>query len=66
MPNMPKVLCMTGIVIAIIILVISLLDLFGPESIAPLRKASTLMDIVFAICAAAIAYISWDTQRDLD
>ena len=57
---MPKVLCMTGIVIAIVILVIALLDLFlGSEP-------STTMDIVFIICAAGIAYVSWDTQREID
>ena len=63
---MPKALCMTGIVIAILILVISLLDLFGPVSIAPLHKASKLMDIVFAVCALALAYISWETRQEQD
>ena len=63
---MPKALCMTGIVIAILILVICLLDLFAPVSIAPLRKASPLMDIVFSVCAVALAYISWETRREQD
>ena len=63
---MPKALCMTGLFIAILILVLSLLDLFGPLSIAPLRKASPMMDIVFAICAAALGYLSWETRREQD
>ncbi|MCA9178378.1 MAG: hypothetical protein KDB14_28150 [Planctomycetales bacterium] len=63
---MPKALCMTGIVIAILILVFSLLDLFGPLSIAPLRRASPMMDIVFAICAAGLGYLSWETKREQD
>lgn len=63
---MPKALCMTGIVISILVLALFLLDLLGPESIAPLRKASKMMDIVFAISAVGLGYLSWTTLREQD
>ena len=63
---MPKALCMTGIVIAILVLSLFMLDLVGPDSIAPLKKASTMMDIVFVLCAAGLAYISWVTLKEQD
>lgn len=60
---MPKVLCMTGMVIAILILVLFLLDL----AVAfPFKRVSMLMDVVFVLCAAGLGYISWSTLRELD
>lgn len=63
---MPKVLCMTGFVIAVLVLAVFLLDLLGPESIAPLKKASKMMDIVFAVSAIGLGYLSWATWREQD
>jgi hypothetical protein len=52
---------MTGMVIAILILVLFLLDL----AVAfPFDRISTFMDITFVICAAALGYISWSTLRE--
>ena len=60
---MPKVLCLTGMVIAILILVLFLLDL----AVAfPFKRISTLMDVVFVVCAVGLGYISWSTLREQD
>ena len=60
---MPKVLCMTGMVISILILLLFLLDL----AVAfPFQRISLLMDIVFVICAVGLGYISWATFREQD
>ncbi len=63
---MPKVLCMTGIVISILVFALFLLDLVVPESFAPLKKASWLMDVVFVLCSLALGYLSWSTLREQD
>jgi hypothetical protein len=60
---MPKVLCLTGVVIAILILVLFLLDLAVKF---PFQRISTLMDVVFVICAVGLGYISWSTLREQD
>lgn len=61
--RMPKVLCLTGMVIAILILVLFLLDLaFG----LLFDRISMLMDIVFVISALGLGYISWSTLREQD
>ena len=40
------------------------LDLVLPKSIAPLAKASWLMDIIFVLCAAGLGYLSWITFKE--
>ncbi|MCU0960034.1 MAG: hypothetical protein MUF48_07995 [Pirellulaceae bacterium] len=60
---MPKVLCMSGMVIAILILVLFLLDL----AVAfPFRRINAVMDITFVLCALALGYLSWSTLREQD
>lgn len=60
---MPKALCMTGMVIAILILVLFLLDL----AVAfPFKRVSPLMDILFVLCALGLGFISWSTLKELD
>jgi len=61
---MPKALCMTGMVIAILILVLFLLDLAVPAAWAPFKKASWMMDVGFMLCAGGLAYLSWATYRE--
>ena len=61
--RMPKVLCMTGMVIAILILVLVLLDLALK---IPFQRISTAMDVVFVICAVGLGYLSWATLREQD
>jgi hypothetical protein len=54
---------MTGMVIAILILVLFLLDL----AVAfPFRRISMPMDITFVLCAVGLGYISWSTLREQD
>ncbi|HND56526.1 MAG TPA: hypothetical protein PLV92_29110 [Pirellulaceae bacterium] len=61
---MPKALCMTGMVIAILILVLFLLDLTMPSAWAPFKRASAMMDIGFILCAVGLGYLSWTTFRE--
>lgn len=65
---MPKALCITGMVIAILIFIIFLTDfllaLIGAWSWAPFKGASWMMDIVFVICAGGIGYLSWKTFKE--
>jgi hypothetical protein len=58
---MPKALCITGMVVAILVLSLFVVDL----AIAfPFKRASPLMDIVFVLCAAALGYMSWTTLKE--
>jgi hypothetical protein len=50
-------------VIAILILVLFLLDLAVAY---PFKRISTLMDVVFVVCAVGLGYISWSTLREQD
>lgn len=61
---MPKALCITGMVVAILVLILFLVDLVLPVSMAPFKRASMIMDIVFIICAAILAYMSWTTLKE--
>ena len=61
---MPKALCMTGMVIAILILVLFTADLALPAAWAPFRRANMTIDIGFLICAAGLGYLSWATYRE--
>ena len=61
---MPKAFCMTGMVIAILILLLFALDLALPTAWAPFKKASMLMDSAFVLCSIGLAYISWATYTE--
>ena len=65
---MPKALCLIGLVLAILVLLIFLLDLVlglaGMASTAPLKYVSMTMDIVFVLASAALAYAAWTTFRE--
>ena len=67
---MPKALCMAGMVIAILVFILFLLDLVfglvGPVWLSPFKSASPLMDIAFVICAMALGFLSWMTFREQD
>ena len=60
---MPKVLCMTGMVVAILVLVLFVLDLALKF---PFQRFSMFMDVMFILSAAGIGYLSWSTYRELD
>ena len=62
--RMPKALCMSGMVVAILIILLFLADLAAPSAYAPFRKASILMDILMLVSAALLGLISWMTFRE--
>jgi hypothetical protein len=61
---MPKALCMSGMVVAILVAALFLFDLAAPASMAPFRKASMVMDIALVVCAVLLGLISWLTFRE--
>ncbi len=60
---MPKALCLTGMVIAIVVFLLFLLDLILK---VPFQRASFVMDVVFVLCAGTLGFISWTTFREQD
>ena len=58
---MPKALSITGMAVAVLLLLIFGLDL-GLQF--PFGR-NTPMDVGFIICSAILAYMSWSTYREL-
>lgn len=67
---MPKALCLTGMVIAILLFALFLVDLvfpwIGMGGLAPFGQASPLLDILFVLSAGGLGYLSWSAWRELD
>lgn len=61
---MPKALCMSGMVVAILIALLFLVDLAAPSAYAPFRKANMMMDIAMLVCAVLLGLASWLTFRE--
>ncbi len=66
---MPKALCISAMVIAILVFILFFVDLvvgyFGQQyAIAPFKGASWLIDIVFCISAGLLAFLAWTTYRE--
>ena len=65
---MPKVLCLTAMVISILVFLLFFFDLVlnlvGMKSIAPFRGAHFGIDLVFSICAAIIGFLAYKTFRE--
>lgn len=65
---MPKALCLISLVASILVVVLFLADmamgLLGMQNLAPLRSASTLMDLVFIVAGAVLIVMSWITYRE--
>ena len=61
---MPKALCLSGMVVAILIAILFLFVLAAPSSMAPFRKANIVMDIAMLLCAVTLGAISWFTFRE--
>jgi hypothetical protein len=64
---MPKALCLSGMVVAILIALLFLIDLVASmiaPSLAPFRGVSWLMDISLIICAGLLGAMSWLTYRE--
>lgn len=66
---MPKALCLTGLVIAILVFLIFLSDLLfgmiGMVSLAPFKMSNMMMDIIFLLCSAGLGYASWISFKEL-
>lgn len=60
-PTMPKYLTYFGLASAGLIATIFLVDLALGW---PFKRASIVMDVVFILCAAVLAFISWTTLRE--
>jgi hypothetical protein len=60
--QMPKALSISGIVVAILLILVFGLDLALKF---PFSQASMTMDIGFLIAAGVLGYISWSTMREL-
>jgi threonine/homoserine/homoserine lactone efflux protein len=53
-------------VIALLVLALFLFDLVVPATMAPFKKSSALLDVLFVLCAAGLGYLSWSTLKDQD
>jgi hypothetical protein len=64
--RMPKALCISGMSIAIVLLVLFSWDLvsFVSPAWAPFKGASKTIDIAFILCSAGLGYISWTTWKE--
>jgi hypothetical protein len=58
---MPKALTISGMVVAVLFLLIFGLDLLLQF---PFGRASVAMDIAFLICAGMLGYMSWSAYRE--
>ncbi|MGE0757293.1 MAG: hypothetical protein AB7O38_09745 [Pirellulaceae bacterium] len=63
---MPKALCWTGLVIAVLVLALFSFDLVAPANMAPFQKSSVMLDILFILCAVALIYVGWTTLKEQD
>jgi len=61
MLGMPKALCMTGIAVAILIILLFAVDL---AVALPFKRASIIMDVSLLVSAALLGLISWMTLRE--
>jgi hypothetical protein len=64
---MPKIWCIVGMVIAVLILVLFGLDLvltFVSPSLAPFSGAAWYLDLAFVLCAAGLFWLSWQTYKE--
>jgi len=65
---MPKALCLISLVASILIVVLFLEDavtgMLGMNGLAIFGGARIMMDIVFAVVAGLLIYMSWTTYRE--
>jgi hypothetical protein len=64
---MPKALCITALAISILVLILFVADLLlllaNARSAAPLHGENIVLDVVFALAATVLGYLSWVTFR---
>jgi len=59
---MAKGLTIMAMVVAVLVLLLFALDL---AIRFPFRRADTMMDVIFAICALTLGYLSWSAFKDI-
>ncbi|QDU30148.1 hypothetical protein ETAA8_52670 [Anatilimnocola aggregata] len=59
---MPKVLCIAGMVVAVLVAILFILDLALPTMM--FRRASILMDVAMIACAIILGFASWMTLKE--
>jgi hypothetical protein len=62
MSGMPKALCIAGMVVAVLVAILFILDLALPSLM--FRRASILMDIVMIVSAILLGVVSWLTLKE--
>ena len=66
---MPKILCLTGLVVSGLIALIFLMDLvfglLGMLAFAPFKMSSLLLDVVFLVSSGVLGFLSWTSFREL-
>ena len=65
---MQKGLCIAALTISVIVFALFLADLIlglaGMNEVAPFKYANLTIDIVFSVCALALALMSWFTLKE--
>ncbi len=66
---MPKGLCITALVIAILVFILFFVDMTvgyfgGQHAIAPFKGASLVIDIIFCVAAVILGLLAWTTFRE--
>jgi len=66
---MPKILCLTGLVVSGLIAFLFLMDLgfglLGTMTLAPFKMISPLMDVIMLISSVVLGVLSWTSLREL-
>jgi hypothetical protein len=62
MSGMPKALCIAGMVVAVLVAILFILDLALPSLM--FRRASILMDVVMIVSAILLGVVSWLTLKE--
>ena len=58
---MPKVLCIFGAVVAVLLLLVFAFDLAVK---LPFGRVNLMMDVGFILCSGLLGYLSWVTLRE--
>jgi hypothetical protein len=59
---MPKALCIAGMVVAVLVAILFILDLALPALM--FRRASILMDVVMIVSSILLGVVSWLTLKE--
>jgi hypothetical protein len=62
MSGMPKALCIAGMVVAVLVAILFILDLALPSLM--FRRASILMDVTMIVCSIVLGVVSWLTLKE--